>query len=136
MFRRQPGRFVLFVVMLSFYALLTGCGGKGKVQSAAPMSSGGSLISIQAGSYKFSPSAVRVEKTGMIALEIKNVSGSEQNFTLKSPKGKAVASINIPPKSTIISNVELAEAGTYEFYSNKALKAGLGMKGRIIVPGS
>ncbi len=133
MFRRQ---LVGFVVMLSLCAVLSGCGGKGKVQSAAPMSSGGSLIAIQAGSYKFSPSAVRVEKTGMIALEIKNVSGSEQNFTLKSPKGKLVTSINIPPKATIISNVELTEAGTYEFSSNKKLKAGLGMKGRIIVPGS
>ncbi|MHC1728854.1 MAG: cupredoxin domain-containing protein [Syntrophobacteraceae bacterium] len=124
-----------FMFLLFCSIAMAGCAG-GKAQTAAPMSSGGSLISIEAGSYKFSPNTIRVEKTGTVALEIKNISGSGQNFTLKDPRGKLITSIDIRSGATFISNVELTERGTYEFSSNKKLKAGLGMKGRIIVSGS
>lgn len=120
--------FVILVVI----AALAGCAGK-TVQTAAPMSQGGSIIEIKAGSFKFSPNEIQVEKPGLLAIEIKNVSGSEKNFTLKDPRGKVLKSRNISSGGSVIVNVELADPAVYEFYCDKIFKSALGMKGRIIV---
>ncbi len=114
-------------------AVLAGCAGKGKVVTASPMSAGGSMISIEAGSYRFSPGDIRVDKPGLLALEIRNVSGSEHNFTLKDTRGKVLKSVNISPSGSVIFNVELPGPGVYKFYCNKTFHSTLGMKGQIVV---
>ncbi|MGA2401872.1 MAG: cupredoxin domain-containing protein [Syntrophobacteraceae bacterium] len=126
----NPRKSVFVIVFV--IAALAGCAGK-KVQTAAPMSSGGSMIAIEASSYKFSPNEIRVGKPGLLAVEIKNVSGSEHNFTLKDPRGKILKSIDIRPRGSVIINVELPDPGVYEFYCRKTFHASYGMKGRIVV---
>ena len=121
--------FVILVVI----AALAGCADKGKVQTAAPMSSGGSMITIEAGNYKFSPNKIRVEKPGLLGIEVKNVSGSQQNFTLKDLHGKIIKSVDPHPGGSVIVNVEFPEPGVYKFYCNKTFHSTLGMHGRIIV---
>ena len=121
------------LVVLVMIAALAGCGGSPKVQSAAPMSSGGKIISIEAGSYKFSPSEIQVEKPELLAIEVKNISKSEHNFTLKDPRGKVLKSANIRPRGSIIVNVQLPEPGVYKFYCNKAFHSTFGMNGQIRV---
>jgi plastocyanin len=120
--------FVILVVI----AAIAGCAGR-TVQTAAPMSSGGSMIAIAAGNFKFSPNEIRVEKTGLLAIEMKNVSGSVHNFTLKNPRGNVLKNRDISPGGTVIVNVELPDPGVYEFYCGKHFHSTLGMKGRIVV---
>ena len=120
-------------VVLVVVAAIAGCAGQGKVQSAAPMSSGGSIISIEANSSKFSPNVIRVEKPGLLAIEIKNASGSERDFTLKDLNGKILRSVKINPRGSVIVNVELPQLGVYKFYGKKTFGSMVGMKGQIIV---
>jgi plastocyanin len=129
--RPNSKRFV--PVVLFMLAVIAGCAGKGRVETASPMSSGGSMISIEAANYKFSPSEVRVEKTGLLAVEIRNVSGSQQNFTLKDPRGKTLKTVDIRPAGSVIVNIELPDPGGYRFSCNKGFHSLLGMKGRIVV---
>ncbi|MCE5335765.1 MAG: hypothetical protein LLG06_14375 [Desulfobacteraceae bacterium] len=121
---------LLMVVMLA-----AGCSSKKARPDgvAGFMSSGGSIVRIDASRYNFSPNSVSVEKPGLLAVEIANRSGSSNNFTLKDPGGKVIKSVDVPAHGTVISNIELEHAGTYTFYSNKMLRASLGAKGRIIV---
>lgn len=122
---------LLFIVFL--IAALAGCGGGSKVQTAAPMSNGGSLVTIEARSYKFSPNEIRVANPGLLALEIKNVSGSEHNLTVKDSRGKILKNVDIRPHGTVITNLELPEPGTYAFFCDKMFHTTMGMKGRIVV---
>ncbi len=121
------------VSALLIIGLLAGCAGGGKMQSPAPMSSGGSIITIEAGSYKFSPNEIRLDKPGLLAIEVKNVSSSVHNFTLKDPQGKTLENIDLRPRGSAIVNVELGQPGDYRFYCNKFLHSSFGMKGRIVV---
>jgi plastocyanin len=121
--------FVILVVI----ALLAGCASGGKVRTAAPMSGGGSIIAIEASSFKFSPNEIRVEKPGLLAIEIKNVSRSEHNFTLKDPGGKKLKSVVLHRGVSVIVNVELPQPGVYDFYCDKTFHSTLGMNGQIVV---
>ncbi len=121
--------FVIFVVI----AALAGCAGRGKVQTASPMSSGGSMITIEAGSYNFSPNEIHVKKPGLLAIEVRNVSHSAHNFTLKDLRGKILKNVDPHPGGSVIVNVELPEPGVYKFYCNKTFHSALGMHGKIIV---
>jgi len=119
---------------LALSVLLLGliAGGTHAPTVASPLASGGNLINIEAGSYKFKPNNIHVPTPGILALEIRNVSGSEHNFTLVNSRGEIVKNLNIRPKETAISNVDL-EPGTYRFYCDKRFHASLGMKGQIVV---
>jgi hypothetical protein len=110
-----------------------GCAGKGKVVTASPMSSGGSMISIEAAKNKFTPSEVRVEKPGLLAIEVRNVSGSKRTFTLNDPRGKVLKKIDIQPAGTVIFNVELSDSGVYRFYLDRSFLSLSGTKGQIVV---
>ncbi|MGA2226897.1 MAG: cupredoxin domain-containing protein [Syntrophobacteraceae bacterium] len=120
--------FVILVVV----AAIAGCAGR-TVKTAAPMSNGGSMIAIEARSFKFSPNEIRVEKTGLLAIEIKNGSGSVHNFTLKDPRGKVLKNKDISPGGSVILNVELPDPGVYKFYCGKHFHSTLGMNGIIVV---
>jgi uncharacterized cupredoxin-like copper-binding protein len=129
---RPDSKRSVFVILVAI-AALAACAGRGKVQTAAPMSGGGSMITIEAGNHKFSPHDIRVEKPGLLAIEVKNVSGTEQNFTLKDLRGKVLKSVDPHPGGSVIFNVELPEPGVYTFYCNKTFHSTLGMHGQIIV---
>jgi plastocyanin len=120
--------FAILVVI----AAIAGCAGR-TVKTAEPMSSGGSMIAIEARSYRFSPNEIRVEKPGLLAIEIKNASASVHNFTLKDPRGNVLKNRDISSGGTVIVNIELPDPGVYEFYCNKHFHTTLGMKGRIVV---
>jgi plastocyanin len=121
------------LLILVLIAVLTGCASNGRVETAAPMSAGGSIITIDASNYKFQPSEIRVDKPGLLAVQIHNVSGSVRNFTLEDPRGKVLRSVDVDPAGSMIMNVELPRPGVYGFYARKTLHAPLGMKGKIIV---
>ncbi len=129
---RPDSKKSLFVILV-VVASLAGCAGRGKVQSAAPMSNGGSIISIEASNFKFSPSKIEVEKPGLLAIDVKNVSKSAHNFTLKDRHGKVLKSVHLSPGGSVIVNVELPEPGVYKFYCNRTFHSTLGMNGQILV---
>lgn len=122
----------MFVALVLISALI-GCAGGGRVQSTAPMSGGGNIIAVEAGSYKFTPNEIRLDKPGLLAIEIKNVSGSAHNFTLEDLHGKILKNVDLKPKGSMIVNVELTEPGVYKFHCNKLLHSSMGMNGKIIV---
>jgi plastocyanin len=131
MFRNHRIEYLVLIVLM--VGVVAGCAGGGHVRTeAAPLANGSNLVTIEAGSYKFKPNEIRVAKPGTLVLEIKNVSGSEHNFTLKNSRGEILKSLNIRAKATAISNVDL-EPGTYQFNCDKKFHAKLGMKGQIIV---
>ena len=131
MFRNHRIEYLVLIVLL--VGVVAGCAGGGHVRTeATPLANGSNLITIEAGNYKFMPNEIRVARPGTLVLEIKNISGSEHNFTLKNPRGEVLKNLNIRSKDTAISNVDL-EPGTYQFYCNKRFHTKLGMKGQIIV---
>jgi len=123
------------IPLLAFMVLLAGCATRKAVPAAAP-STGGSVITIEAGSYSFKPDTIRIDKPGPYALQVINTTRSKSNLTLKDPRGNVIKTVNIPGKETTISNIDLAEAGTYQFFCDKGFRATMGMKGRIVVGGS
>ncbi len=88
---------------------------------------------MDASSYKFSPSEVKVQRPGKLTIQIKNVSRSEHNFTLEDTGGKVLANVELPPGQTVSTNVELDGAGVYKFYCDKPMHSTMGMKGQIII---
>lgn len=128
-----PDRSKFLLLIMVLITALAGCGGGSKVQTAAPMSNGGNIVALEVSSYKFSPNEIRVPNPGLLAIEIKNASGSEHNFTVKDARGKVLKDVNIRPHGTVITNLDLTEPGTYNFFCNKFLHYSLGMKGRIVV---
>ncbi|SPF33778.1 exported hypothetical protein [Syntrophobacter sp. SbD1] len=129
---RSDSRKSAFLILVVI-AVMAGCAGGVKVQTSAPMSNGGSMIAISASNFKFSPNEVRVEKPGLLAIEIKNVSGTKHNFTLKDLRGKILKATDLQPGGSVIVNVELPEPGVYNFFCNKTFHSTLGMNGKIIV---
>ncbi len=121
------------LLILALIAALTGCATSGRVETAAPMSGGGNVITIEASNYKFRPSEIRIDKPGLLAVQIHNVSGSVQNFTLQDPRGKVLKSVDVRPAGSMIINVELPQPGVYGFHTGRSFHAPLGVKGKIIV---
>ena len=103
--------FVILVVI----AAIAGCAGRTGPKPSAPMSSGGSMIAIEARGFKFSPNEIRVEKPGLLAIEIKNASGSAHNFTLKDPRGNVLKNRDINPAelSSSMSNCLTRESTNF-----------------------
>lgn len=114
-------------------AALAGCVGGGNVQTAAVRSGNLSVLSIEAGRLYFWPNEIRVNKPGPVRLEINNVSGSRQNFTLQDPEWNTLENIELPAGKTTSIDLKLNQPGIYQFYCNKALHSLLGMNGQIYV---
>ncbi|MGC9195907.1 MAG: cupredoxin domain-containing protein [Syntrophobacteraceae bacterium] len=120
---------VVFVMV----AALAGCVGGGSVQTAAVRSGNLGVLSIEAGKFYFWPNEIRVDKPGPLSVQIRNVSGSGQNFTLEDPAWNILENIDLPAGKTTSINLELHEPGIYQFYCNKALHSFFGMNGQIYV---
>jgi uncharacterized cupredoxin-like copper-binding protein len=120
------------LVVFVMIGVLAGCVGGGSVQTAAVRSGSLGRVSIEAGKFYFWPNEIRVDKPGPLRVEIENVSGSPQNFTLKDPAWNTLENIDLPAGKTAIT-LELHQPGIYQFYCNKALHSLLGMNGQIYV---
>ena len=53
-------------------------------------------VLIEAKSFDFRPNIIKVNGPGTLFLDIKNVASTEHNFTLKSPEGEIIKSLNLP----------------------------------------
>lgn len=129
----RPGSKRLLIVIFVMAAALAGCAGGGRIQAVAVRSGNHGFLAIQAGRFYFWPNAIRVNKPGPLAVEITNVSGSQQNFTLKDPMYNTLENVDLPAGETTIINVEFPMPGVYQFYCNLALHSLLGMNGQISV---
>ncbi len=121
------------VMVIALVAALAGCAGGGNIQTASVQSGNQDILAIVAGRFRFWPNAISVDKPGPLTLEIKNVTGSVQNFTLKDTTYKTIENVNVPPGTTTIINVDFPVRGVYQFYSNLTLRSFVGMNGQISV---
>lgn len=121
------------ILIFVMAAALAGCAGGGRIQTASVRSGEHGILQIETGRFYFWPNEIRVDKPGPLAIEIRNVSGSRQNFTLKDPRYNTVERVDIPPGESTIINVALGIPGVYQFYCDKSLHSFLGMNGQISV---
>jgi plastocyanin len=129
----RPGSKRSLVLILVMAAVLAGCAGGGRIQNAEVRSGTLSVLPIEAGAFYFAPNEISVDKPGPLILEVSNVSGSQQNFTLKDPKWETLESVAIPAGGTARIDVLFCMPGVYQFYCGKTLKSLLGMNGQIFV---
>lgn len=92
-----------------------------------------STITIEADSYSFKPGEVHIEAPGSYILQVKNLTGSKQDLTLKDQGGKVIKTWSVSPKSTAISNLDLPAAGTYELSGDSVLRVYSMRKTKIVV---
>jgi plastocyanin len=123
----------LILFLLMGMLALAGCAGVDKKPQVVAAKAGDRKVAMTASSFKFEPSAIRVQGTGPLVIEVKNVSSMGHNLTVKSPAGKVLNSTDLPGDSTIKVELKLSEKGTYEFYCDKPMHPTLGMKGVIEV---
>jgi uncharacterized cupredoxin-like copper-binding protein len=129
----RPGSKRSLILIFVMAAVLAGCAGGGRIQNAAVRSGTLSVLPIQAGAFYFAPNEISVDKPGPLIIEVSNVSGSQQNFTLKDPKWETLESVAIPAGGTARIDVQFCMPGVYQFYCGKTLKSLLGMNGQISV---
>ncbi len=118
-----------FLVVLVFLFSVA-CAGR---QAPVTVEPGEKPVVLKASDFKFEPNDLKARKGEVLTLKVENASGMTHNLTVKSPEGKVLADVNIPPKGTATAKVKLAEAGTYPFYCDKPMHSTLGMKGKIEV---
>ncbi len=99
-----------------------------------PVSAEGSQETIQmtAGDFKFQPNNITTRAGNTLTFRIQNVSGTAHNFTLKSPDGKTMQSVDIPARQSVEVKATFAQPGTYKFDCNKPGHSELGMKGQVV----
>lgn len=88
---------------------------------------------MEASSFDFKPNYIQAHQGDRIVFEIKNVSDSEHDFTIKNPRGEILKSVDLPPHATVNVPIAVDEAGTYPFYCDKPFHSSLGMKGKVEV---
>src|SRR5512136_2428711 len=108
------------------------------VACAAPQKSvilgvGEKELTMKADSLYFEPNLIKAHRGDTLTISVENVARIDHNLTIQTPQGKTLVSVDIPGKGTATAKVNLAEAGTYNFFCDKPLHAGMGMKGRIEV---
>ncbi len=125
--------FLLLVIM----AAVSGCSWWRKSQPqpkpAPAVPTAETTINIEASSYSLKPDRIRLEKPGEYILQVNNLTGSEQDFIFKDPKGKELKVLRVGAKATSISNIELPSPGTYELRSKNLLRSPIGKTVRIEV---
>ena len=94
---------------------------------------GETVLAMKASSFSFEPNNIKAYRGDVIVLKIENISSAGHNFTIKDPQGNTLQNIALPSKETVTVKVPLSEAGTYEFYCDKAFHSSYGMKGQIAV---
>ncbi|MDR3553208.1 MAG: cupredoxin domain-containing protein [Syntrophobacteraceae bacterium] len=129
----RPGSKRSLILIFVMAAALAGCAGGGRIQNAEVRSGSLSVLPIEAGSFYFTPNEICIDKPGPLTIEVNNVSGAQQNFTLKDPKWETLESVAIAAGETARIHVEFCMPGVYQFYCGKTLKSFVGMNGQISV---
>jgi len=120
----------ILVMCLVLFSLFAACAGVQPEVTVGP-EAGVKTLAIKASSFKFDPNNIKAYVGDVIILKVENVSGSNHNFTVNDPAGKAVQSVDLPPGKTVEIRVTLSESGTYDFYCDKTFHSFFGMKGQI-----
>ncbi len=104
----------------------------GRLQNPVSAEGAGETIQMTASDFKFEPNNITTRAGNTVTFRIRNVSGTTHNFTLKSPDGKTMQSVDIPAKQTVEVKVAFPRPGTYKFDCNKPGHSELGMKGQVV----
>ncbi|MGO9379586.1 MAG: cupredoxin domain-containing protein [Dissulfurispiraceae bacterium] len=123
-FRR---RLKIYIGMLF---MLSACAGL-QQQVTVDSIEGDKTITMEVGSFKFTPNNIKAYQGDKVAINIVNVSDAGHNFTLEDPQGQIIRSVDLPSKQTVKVRVTLTEAGEYVFYCDKPFHSSFGMKGQI-----
>ena len=123
---------VVLLLLTGLFALCACAGVQGKPQDVAAKT-GERKVAMTASSFKFEPAALRVQGTGSLVIEVKNVESMGHNITVKNPAGAVLKSVDLPGNSTAKVDLKLSEKGKYEFYCDKTMHTNMGMKGVIEV---
>jgi len=102
-------------------------------QKSVTLGVGEKELTMKADSLYFEPNLIKAHRGDTLTIKLENVARIDHNLTIQTPQGKTLVSVDIPGKGTATAKVNLAEAGTYNFYCDKPLHASMGMKGRIEV---
>jgi plastocyanin len=121
------------LVLLAGMLALGACAGVQEKPQEVAAKAGERKVAMTASSFKFEPSALRVQGTGSLVIEVKNVESMGHNLTVKSPAGSVLKSVDLPGNSTTKVDLKLSEKGKYEFYCDKTMHTTMGMKGVIEV---
>ncbi len=105
----------------------------GAPQKPVTLGAGEKELTMKADSLYFEPNYIKAHRGDILTIKVENVARIDHNLTIQTPQGKTLVSVDIPGKGTATAKVSLEEAGTYNFYCDKPLHAGMGMKGRIEV---
>jgi len=122
----------VLVLFMGLFAL-GACAGMQEKPQVVSAKAGERKVAMTATSFNFEPSALRVQGTGPLVLEVKNVDGFGHNITVKNPEGKVLKSTDLPANSTTKVDLKLSEKGKHEFYCDKTMHTTMGMKGVIEV---
>jgi uncharacterized cupredoxin-like copper-binding protein len=125
----RPLRNLTFL-WLGLMMALAACAGMQPPVSVSPEKSE-AVIDMTASNFKFVPNNIRAYKGDELIFRIRNVSGTEHNFTINNPEGKRLQSVTLVPGETTEVKVPLQEAGIYEFHCDKPFHASLGMEGQV-----
>ena len=102
-------------------------------QKPTVLQPGEKTLVMKVDSFKFEPNDIKARQGDVLTINVENAASMEHNLTIKTPKGDALVSVDIPAKSAVSIKVNLAETGTYHFYCDKPIHSTLGMKGEIEV---
>ncbi len=116
-----------FVVVLF---LMNACG---RLQKPVSAEGAGETIQMTASDFKFQPNNITTRAGNTVTFRIRNMTGTTHNFTLRSPDGKTMQSVDLPAKQTVEVKAAFPQPGTYKFDCNKPGHSELGMKGQVVV---
>ena len=132
----ESDRRVKGIGLVVFWACLwifSGCAGPQGPGEVLLLDSGKNTIHLKADNFAFEPSKIEVRGTGGIVIQVENVSDTEHNLTVKDINGGKMESVDLPPNTTKVLEIDLTEPGIYEFYCDKTFHKTMGMKGTIQV---
>ena len=67
-------------------------------------------IEMTAGNFKFEPNNITTRTGSKLTFNIKNISGTLHNFTLKDPNGVIIQNIDIPPEQSVQVKIAFPES--------------------------
>jgi len=129
--RRQFSVTAKVALLLVMGLIVAACAGA--PQKPVSLGAGERELSMKVDSLYFEPNYIKAHRGDILTIKMESVARIDHNLTIQTPQGKTLLRVDIPAKGTATAKVNLAEVGTYNFYCDKPLHAGMGMKGRIEV---
>ena len=93
-------------------------------------------IEMTASNFKFEPNNITTRTGNKLTFNIKNISGTLHNFTLKDPNGVIMQNIDIPAREVCPNKNRLSSARQLSvLVATQTGHTGLGIKGQVVVSG-